>query len=148
VDVSLVNSFHEGRRPVLDQADLDTRPQALKSHEDLRQGCFDELRGASNPKDSMLTSAQSLRPLAERFGISQQPSRPTKQFVAVSGQNDLAADPIEQPDAQLLLEISDLPRQGWLGPVQSASGERDASRIGDGHEVSEVPELHGSTLCL
>jgi hypothetical protein len=143
-----MNSLDEGRRPVLDHADLDTRPQPLKSREDLRQGCFDELRGASNPQDSVFTTAQGLRSFPERFGVGQQPPRPTKQFVTVSGQNDLATDPIEQPHAQLLLQVSDLPGEGRLGPVQAAGGERDAARVGDGHEVPEVPELHRSTLCL
>jgi hypothetical protein len=52
---------------------------------------------------------------------------------------------MEEPHIDFALNVLDLPAQRrWLNS-ESLSGSREVSFLGDGNEISEVPELHGVT---
>src|SRR5690606_28683841 len=57
---------------------------------------------------------------------------------------DAVAIPIEQRDAELVLEVADLLAQRRLGSAQPRGGTREAQLFRDRHEITEMPELHCS----
>ncbi len=57
------------------------------------------------------------------------------------GQGDPAAGAIEQPDAELALELADSRREGWLGQAQAGRRPGEVELFGDGDEVAEFAQL-------
>jgi hypothetical protein len=53
-----------------------------------------------------------------------------------------AGRPLQQRDAQLLLEPGDRGAQRLLGDVDAAGGAGEVQLLGDGDEVAQVPQLH------
>jgi hypothetical protein len=54
------------------------------------------------------------------------------------------ADAVEQRDAQVRFQSSDLPGGCRLTQVKAGSRTRDASRIGNGNEGAQLAEVHPS----
>jgi hypothetical protein len=62
------------------------------------------------------------------------------------GERDAAMVAVEQPDAQLRLELAHLLADGRLGDVQALGGPPEVQFFCDGHEVAEMPEFHGASV--
>src|SRR6185312_2860820 len=59
------------------------------------------------------------------------------------GQGDLARGPVQQVDAELLLELANLLADRGLGDVEALGGTAEMQLLGDGDEIPQVPKLHG-----
>ena len=57
-------------------------------------------------------------------------------------QRDLVVRPIQEPNAQLLLEVVHLLADGRLADSQTVSGAPEVQLIGDGDEVAKMPKFH------
>ena len=64
------------------------------------------------------------------------------------GQLDLALVAQQQRRADLLLELADLLAQRRLGHVQALRRAAEVQLLGDGDEVAQVSELHGSSVMM
>ena len=51
-------------------------------------------------------------------------------------------EPVEQPVAQLALELGDLCGDAGLGDVQRVGGGGEGAVVGDGDEVAELVQFH------
>src|SRR2546425_476031 len=53
----------------------------------------------------------------------------------------------QQLGPDLVLQIANLPAQRGLGGVEPAlGGGREAAFLGHGHEITQVPQLHGRSM--
>src|SRR5690606_31767713 len=57
---------------------------------------------------------------------------------------DAAAMPVEQRDAELRLELSDLVGQRRLGDPQLGRGAGEAAQLGYPHEIAQLLQVHRS----
>ena len=64
-------------------------------------------------------AAQQLRPLVDRAGMVEEAAAVLQQLLAFAGQHQPPPDAIEQLEAHLLLELTDLARQRRLGDAQA-----------------------------
>ena len=71
-----------------------------------------------------------------------------EQHLAGGSELDAAGGAVEQRLAELGLEAADLLRERRLRDVQPRSGAAEVPLLGDGDEVAQVPELHGSGLAI
>jgi hypothetical protein len=85
---------------------------------------------------------QELRLLPERSGVIQQAAAIGKQLLAFTRQDETAPDPIKELEAELLLQVADLAREGGLRDVQVQCGPRHSAELCDGHEGPHVPQVH------
>jgi hypothetical protein len=65
-----------------------------------------------------------------------------EQILSLTGDLNSAADAIEERDAEILLELADLAPECRLAHPKPRGCLREASRVSDGDEVAEVPEVH------
>src|SRR5436305_9148241 len=105
MQLAVLNPPEKRPSPVLGQFHLDSRVCSSVSRQHLRQSCFDKLWRRPEAEHSGLPAGQSSRTLAQSFGVRQKPPRSLQDFVAVSGENDPASDPIEQSASEVALEI-------------------------------------------
>src|SRR5215210_7534601 len=63
----------------------------------------------------------------------------TGEHASCVGQRDVAARPFEEPDPELLLELSNRLRERWLSNVQTRGCTAEVKLLGDCKEVAEVP---------
>ena len=62
------------------------------------------------------------------------------------GQFHALAGALEELGAEFVLQLLDLPGQGRLGDVQAGRGAAEIELLGQGEEVSQVPQFHASAL--
>jgi hypothetical protein len=65
-----------------------------------------------------------------------------EQLVAFARQEKPPPDAIEEAQAELVLEIDDLPRQGRLSGPQAQGRLGDGAELGHGHEGPGVSQVH------
>src|SRR4051794_31478973 len=75
-------------------------------------------------------------------GGAQHAARLLEQRTARGGQRDAALRAVEEPDAELLLELADLLADRRLGDVEPLRGAAEVQLFGDGDEVPEMAEFH------
>ena len=67
--------------------------------------------------------------------------------LARSGQLDAMNAARQQLGPDLVLQIANLPAQRGLGGVEPAlGGGREAAFLGHGHEITQMPQLHGGSM--
>ena len=88
------------------------------------QDAFDELSGPP-PSALPCRRAELLRTLADCVREVQQGTAITEQLLTFASKYQSAPDPIKQLEAELLLKIADLPRQGRLRNTQAQGRLRD-----------------------
>ena len=59
-----------------------------------------------------------------------------------AAQREPSGATIEQGDAEVLLQLPQLPRQGGLGDMHPRRGGTHASGVGHGREVAQMTQLH------
>jgi hypothetical protein len=84
------------------------------------------------------------RALAERFGVREDPARSPKQVFTLAGQLDASSDAVEQLHAEVALKRQDLTRQRRLAEAEPGHRPDEAAGFHDGHEGSELTEIHRS----
>jgi hypothetical protein len=80
--------------------------------------------------------------------MGQQTAKITKQLLALCGQDQAAADAIEKPQAEFLLEVADLSGQSRLGDVHPERRLRDRPQLSNGDERTQAPQIHSHHVCL
>jgi hypothetical protein len=80
--------------------------------------------------------------LPRRAHVAQHLPRRGDQLAARRAEDDTPADPVEQWDPELPLEVGDRLRQRRLGDVQVLGRPAEAVVIHDGQEVLELPRVH------
>jgi hypothetical protein len=102
------------------------------------------LRRGAHPEDTGLSTFERPRPLSDGVGIRQQTTGSPQQVVTLGGDLNAPPDAIEEPDVQLVLEGTDLTRQGRLTQIQSDGGPGEAAGVDDGDEGAQVSQVHQS----
>lgn len=142
LDPSFLDEAYDPQRAVLDQLHLDVRVRSAVTGEEVREDGLEDLRGPADAKDAGASGTERVRTLAERIDHDEGVATAPEQLLALGGEAHLAAGPVEEPQTELALEITDLPRQRRLRDVQACRGAREALGLGDAHEVAEVPQVH------
>ena len=57
-------------------------------------------------------------------------------------QPDRLGSPLQESEAEFVLEVANLPADRGLGDMELRRGARDVFLVGYGHEVSEMSEFH------
>ena len=92
------------------QLDLYVRPLSGVLVQEGRKDTLQRLRCYRNLQDTGVGLPQPLRSLAERAGCAKNDAGLSKQLLAITSQDEAAANAIEQPKAELFLELLDLAR--------------------------------------
>ena len=106
----------------------------------------DMLRRGADLENAAVAMSQLLSPLAQRAGVVQQTAAVGEQLLACTGQQQAAADAIEQLETELPLKVADLPGQRRLGDAQLQRRLRHRAEFGHGHESPGVPKVHAVLL--
>jgi hypothetical protein len=93
-------------------------------------------------QDSCVSMTELLSPLFHRAGAIEKHAAARKQLLAFAAQEKPAPDPIEESQAELVLEIHDLPRQGGLRDAKPQRCLGDGTELGHGHEGTGMPQVH------
>jgi hypothetical protein len=147
VDLAALDEARSADAALFDQVDVDTWSRFQVSRQEGRQHALDDLRRASDTKGPDLAAAHRMGVLGQLVDPVEQLAAPTQEAFSCARQTNSAPGALEEPDAQLHLEVVDLPPQRRLGDTQSSGGPREGARLGDRDEVSEVTELHAGS-CL
>jgi hypothetical protein len=91
-----------------------------------------------------LTCPEPPSALAERLGPGQEIAALREEVVPVSREPHAATDAIEEPDAELALELADLAPEGGLAQAELRGRLGEPPRVGDRHEVANVSEVHAA----
>jgi hypothetical protein len=70
-----------------------------------------------------------------------------QQSLAFARQHQPAAHAVEEPHAELLLEIMDLARQRRLGDAQLQRRLRHRALLDDADEGAQAAQVHAGSLC-
>ena len=76
------------------------------------------------------------------LGLSQHAAGLLQHRGARVGQRDAALGAIEEPHAELLLQLADLLAHGGLRDMQALGGATEVQFLRNGYEVPQVPEFH------
>ena len=76
------------------------------------------------------------------LGVEQDRSGLVEECASRVRQLDATLGPVEERDAELGFELSDLLTERRLGHAQTQCRPAEVQLLGDGHEISEVPKLH------
>jgi hypothetical protein len=121
---------------------LDARVRAPEHPHERHQEALQGLGGRPDAQDAGRSACQRVPAFHERVGIGEQRSSATQKVLALRGQLDAPADPIEEAHAELALEVTNLSSERGLRHAQAERRLRDAPRIDDRGEVAKVPQLH------
>src|SRR5262249_20082414 len=113
-----------------------------------RQHALDRMRGRGDFHHPPVSAPKHLRAFAHGVEIGHHAATIREKLLAFCGQHEPAPDPVEQPEPQLLLKVSDLSRQCRLPNAQAQRGFRYGAEFGDGNKGSQTPQIHHSILCL
>src|SRR5690606_23696002 len=69
--------------------------------------------------------------------------RPVVKRPSLRGERDLALGPVQQLDAQFLLEVLDLQGQGWLRHEKFLRSSSEVKLFGDGYEIAKLAQFQG-----
>jgi hypothetical protein len=81
----------------------------------------------------------------EGLDLVDDPPPAVQEHLAGGGEVHPPGGPVQQPHAELLLELADLLGQRRLGHVQALGGAAEVALLGHGDEVVELPDLHRGT---
>src|ERR1700741_1651400 len=74
--------------------------------------------------------------------LAQRPAAAREQHLAGSRDRDTARAAFEQGTAQFVFEFLDVAAERRLGDVQRARGGGKAATLGDGNEITDLPQVH------
>jgi hypothetical protein len=130
------------------QRHLDQRMIQAEGFQRRRDQCGDGLRRRADPQASDPPAREVAGPHRQRLGLLHQAGGAWKHLLAFGRQHQPLAHPVEQGEADLVLQRLQLPRQGRLADVQRLRGARDIHQLGDGDEESELANVpHLASLC-
>jgi hypothetical protein len=128
-------------QPQLDPGVMPTPPSRESS-----ENTLDRHRGGADEKRARVPTLEGAGALVQRLDTGEEVPTSRQQVMAVTGESDPPADALEQPEAELGLEIADLAPQRGLSNSKPRGGLREAPRVGHRGEIAEVPELHRQSM--
>jgi len=128
------------------QVDIDAGTPLQVPAQERRQHALNHLWRAAHAKAPNLAVVQRARVLGQLLGARQHLTAPAQEAFALTREAHPAPVALEEPDAQLRLEIVNLSPQGRLRDAQASGRPGERARLRDGDEVTEVSELHGGLL--
>ena len=87
-----------------------------------------------------------MRLLAQRADMTLQAAATSEELLAFGRQDKTASNAVEKLEAELLLEIADLPRQSGLGNVKVERCLGYRALLGHGDKRSKAPEVHAMLI--
>jgi predicted metal-dependent enzyme (double-stranded beta helix superfamily) len=132
---------------LLDEMDVDARSRRQVPREERREDALDDLGRSRDAKAPDLAAAHRVRMLGELLDVGEELSASSEEAFPLARQTNLSPRALEEPDPQLCLEVVDLAPERRLRDAQPSGGAGEGARLGDGHEVPEVTELHSGS-CL
>ena len=112
VHVAAFQQGHLGGSKRLGQFDLHVGKARSVSRQECRQDALDHLRRGRHLQHATVAAPEQLHPLAQRADLTQDAAAVSEQLLADRSQDEAAPNAIEEPDAELLLEIADVSREG------------------------------------
>jgi hypothetical protein len=132
---------------LFDEMDVHPWSRLQIPREEWRQHALDHLGRGCDAERPDFAASHGLRMLSELVDVGEYPATPEQEALARTRHANSASRTLEEPDTQLSLQVVDLPPQRRLSDAQSGGSSGEGARLGDGHEVTEVAELH-SVRCL
>ncbi len=127
----------------LAQVQRDGRVAAAMIGDDVAQHLRErQRRREADAQHADLAACDPLQFLGQRLRDRQHLACPRQQRVTCVGERHRAPRAHEQLHAQLLLQRADLLAQRRLGDVQPQRRASEVQFLGDGHEVTQVAQLH------
>jgi hypothetical protein len=118
VNLAAFQQRHLGRPKGLGQPDLHVGEAHSVSGQKGRQNTLDHLRRGRHLQHAAVSATEQFCALAQRTDLAQDAAAISEQLLADGCQDETAPHAIKEPDAELLFEIADLPRQGRLADTQ------------------------------
>jgi hypothetical protein len=131
----------------LDQFHLHARIAFRILVQERRKHRFDLHGRGGDLQHSRVAVPEQLRLFAQCNDGTQQAAATSEQLLSRASQEKTAAYTIEQGQAELLLEVADLPRKSGLGRAQVQCGFGNRSQLRHGDECPQMPEVHTRSLC-
>jgi hypothetical protein len=147
VDLAALDEARSAGAALFDEMDVDAWSRLQVPRQERGQDALDHLRRASDTKAPDLATAHRVRMLGQLGDTVEQLAAPAQETVSLARQTNPTPGALEEPNAELHLQVVDLPPQRRLGDAQSSGGSGEGARLGDGDEVPEVTELHAG-CCL
>ena len=119
-----------------------------ESWDDRRQHLCERVRHTRHPQPSKLPCGSLVDRSPGLVHVVEDLTRFQQEDLTLAGQGRAPSGPVEQPDAQFFFQILDLRTQRRLSDVQAHRGPIEVQLLRHGDEVSDVPQLLGSTLSL
>lgn len=107
--------LHDGTR--LDGPDMHAGALPRVAGEEARGDAFDHLGRGAHPQHAAVVLRQGSRPFDQRLGMAEQGAAVREELLPLAGEQEAAADDLEQTDAELPLQVLDLTAQRRLGQV-------------------------------
>jgi hypothetical protein len=130
------------RRGGRDELDVGGGPAPAERGEDLLQARPEDV-AAADAQQPGLASRQVGGGASRLAAGVQDPAGVGQERLPVGGEGDLPAGAVEQLDPQLAFQPGDLLADRGLNDVQRFGGPAEMTVLGDGHEVPQLPQLHG-----
>jgi hypothetical protein len=118
------------------------------SRQEPRQHALDRVRWSGDLEHPPFSAPKDLCVFADGVEIGQYAAAIREELLAHCGQNEATPYAVKQPEAQLLLKMTDLSRKCGLSDAQAHRGFRYGAQLGDGSEGSQTPQIHTAILCL
>ena len=132
-------------RRALAELDLDARAAAAEALDDPGH---DRQQRRADEVDAQQPRLAGLDPPDGRdrdVELVEHRARVSQERLAGRGELDAAAGAVQQPASELILEPRDLLAQGRLGDVQASRRTAEVKLLGDGDEVTQLAQFHGSS---
>src|SRR5262249_39072863 len=118
MDVTVLEARHQARAAVLDQVHLDSCMAAAIPRKESGQQGLHRLRRGADTEHAGLAALEGARPLPQRVGTGQELAGSAQEILALRSEARAPSDPVEEPDAELVFERSDLAGQRGLTQVE------------------------------
>ena len=118
MDLTSLDERRQTEAPLLEEVNLDLWSQFKIPRQERRQDALDGLRRRADAEHAGLTPAHGLGLLGELSGGGQQRVAALQEPLAVARQADAPPRALEEPHAELCLEVAHLSRQRGLGEAE------------------------------
>ena len=96
----------------------------------------------ADAQPASLAERNGLDPLDRLVGALEHTTRLGEEGFARFREAHAVGAAVEEADAELSLQVANLPAQWWLRNVETRRRSRDVLFFSDGDEITKVPKLH------
>lgn len=121
---------------------MDAGPLVVQGAQGLRQDPgVHGVADVSHAQSAFLAAPKAAAEVLEPVRVPQQGRGLGEEDAAVRGEAQALLAALEQGQAQVLLQLGDLPAQWRLGDVQAIGGPADVFLLGHGHEIAKLSQV-------